>query len=249
MATTTNYGWITPDDTALVKDGASAIRTLGSSIDTTTKALNPSTTLGDIEYRSATANTNTRLALGTAGQVLKVNSGATAPEWGTISSGGFTLLSTTTWSNGSAGSITVSSISQDYKHLYISATGFSVTGSPTGITINPNANGNCSTVGVYTNTGGTSTLFNQGFGEFYLYPQGIDTSNTGQGFGGWIYNYTTTVHKPMMFAGAFNSGGGNGRGCNFAGAAKLTSAITSLVFNVAGATSISSGTILIYGVN
>lgn len=35
MATTTNYGWSTPDDTALVKDGASAIRTLGSSIDTT----------------------------------------------------------------------------------------------------------------------------------------------------------------------------------------------------------------------
>jgi hypothetical protein len=34
MATTTNYGWTTPDDTALVKDGAAAIRTLGSSIDT-----------------------------------------------------------------------------------------------------------------------------------------------------------------------------------------------------------------------
>jgi hypothetical protein len=34
MATTTNFGWTTPDDTSLVKDGASAIRTLGSSIDT-----------------------------------------------------------------------------------------------------------------------------------------------------------------------------------------------------------------------
>lgn len=34
MATTTNYGWTTPDNTALVKDGADAIRTLGSSIDT-----------------------------------------------------------------------------------------------------------------------------------------------------------------------------------------------------------------------
>jgi hypothetical protein len=87
MATTTNYAWETPDDTDLVKDGAAAIRTLGSSVDTTTKALNPSTTLGDIEYRSATANTNTRLALGTAGQVLKVNSGATAPEWGNVVGG------------------------------------------------------------------------------------------------------------------------------------------------------------------
>lgn len=79
MATTTNYGWETPDDTDLVKDGASAIRTLGSSIDTTTKALNPSTTLGDIEYRSSTANTNTRLAIGTTGQVLTVSGGV--PAW------------------------------------------------------------------------------------------------------------------------------------------------------------------------
>ena len=83
MATTTNYGWTTPDDTSLVKDGAAAIRTLGSSVDTTTKNLNPETTLGDIAYRSSTANVKTRLPLGTAGQVLRVNSGATAPEWAT----------------------------------------------------------------------------------------------------------------------------------------------------------------------
>jgi hypothetical protein len=95
MATTTNYGWTTPDDTALVKDGASAIRTLGSSVDTTTKALNPSTTLGDIEYRSSTPNTNTRLPLGTAGQVLKVNSGATAPEWSSDNAGMTNPMTTT----------------------------------------------------------------------------------------------------------------------------------------------------------
>ena len=34
MATTTNNGWVTPDNTAYVKDGASAIRSLGQSIDT-----------------------------------------------------------------------------------------------------------------------------------------------------------------------------------------------------------------------
>jgi hypothetical protein len=95
MATTTNYGWTTPDDTALVKDGAAAIRTLGSSVDTTTKALNPETTLGDIAYRSSTANVNTRLPLGTAGQVLKVNSGATAPEWATDASGMTNPMTTT----------------------------------------------------------------------------------------------------------------------------------------------------------
>jgi hypothetical protein len=79
MANTTNYNWETPDDTDLVKDGAAAIRTLGSSIDTTTKNLNPETTTGDIAYRSATANTNTRLAIGSSGQVLTVAAGV--PSW------------------------------------------------------------------------------------------------------------------------------------------------------------------------
>jgi hypothetical protein len=89
MATTTNYGWTTPDDTALVKDGASAIRSLGTSVDTTTKALNPSTTLGDIEYRSSTANTNTRLGIGSTGNVLTVVGGV--PAWTAPAGGGKVL--------------------------------------------------------------------------------------------------------------------------------------------------------------
>jgi len=112
MATTTNYGWTTPDDTSLVKDGASAIRTLGSSVDTTTKALNPSTTLGDIEYRSSTANTNTRLGIGTSGQVLTVSGGV--PAWATAPTGGMTLISTTTLSSTST---TISSIPSSYTNL------------------------------------------------------------------------------------------------------------------------------------
>lgn len=87
MATTTNYGWETPDDTDLVKDGAAAIRTLGSSIDTTTKNLNPETTLGDISYRSSTSNTNTRLAIGSTGQVLTVSGGV--PSWASPAAAGF----------------------------------------------------------------------------------------------------------------------------------------------------------------
>jgi hypothetical protein len=90
MATTTNYGWATPDNTDLVKDGALAIRTLGSSVDTTTKALNPSTTLGDIEYRSATANTNTRLGIGSTGNVLTVAGGV--PSWAAPSNPTFFIL-------------------------------------------------------------------------------------------------------------------------------------------------------------
>ena len=90
MATTTNYGWTTPDDTDLVKDGAAAIRTLGSSADTTVKNLNPGTTAGDIDYYTS-GTAKARIAIGTAGQVLTVNSGGTAPEWKTPAGGGKVL--------------------------------------------------------------------------------------------------------------------------------------------------------------
>ena len=97
MPTTTNYGWTTPADTDLVKDGASAIRTLGSAIDTTTKNLNPQTTLGDLAYRSSTANTNTRLAVGSNGQVLTVSSGV--PTWATPTAAALTKVVSASFSN------------------------------------------------------------------------------------------------------------------------------------------------------
>ena len=91
MATTTpNYGWSVPTSTDLVKNGAVAIETLGDSADATVKALNPETTLGDIAYRSATANTNTRLAIGSTGQVLTVAGGV--PSWATPAGGGGKVL-------------------------------------------------------------------------------------------------------------------------------------------------------------
>ena len=56
------------------------------------------TTAGDILYGTA-ADTVARLGIGTAGQVLKVNSGATAPEWGAASSGALTLIKTAAFSS------------------------------------------------------------------------------------------------------------------------------------------------------
>jgi hypothetical protein len=44
MATTTNFGWETPDDTDLVKDGASAIRTSLNGVDTSFVDLKGGTT-------------------------------------------------------------------------------------------------------------------------------------------------------------------------------------------------------------
>jgi hypothetical protein len=65
VATTTNFGWTTPDNTGYVKDGALAIRTLGSAIDTSMAELKG----------------------GTTGQVLKKTSATDMDfEWGTVSS-------------------------------------------------------------------------------------------------------------------------------------------------------------------
>jgi hypothetical protein len=114
MATTTNYSWDTPDDTDLVKDGAAAIRTLGSSIDTTTKNLNPQTTTGALAYRSATANVNTALAIGTTGQVLTVAGGV--PSWATPTSGSMTSLATGSLTGSS---VTISAIDQTYINLHL----------------------------------------------------------------------------------------------------------------------------------
>lgn len=83
MATTTNYSWSTPDDTALVKDGAAAIRSLGTAIDTTVftnagAAINKTIVdaKGDLIVASG-ADAVARLAVGTNDHVLTADSGAT----------------------------------------------------------------------------------------------------------------------------------------------------------------------------
>ena len=96
---TTNYGWPMPTSTDLVTDLPADFAAFGQPVDTSLKALNPETTLGDIAYRSATANTNTRLGVGSAGQVLTVASGV--PSWATpaAATSGVTLIQRTSFSN------------------------------------------------------------------------------------------------------------------------------------------------------
>lgn len=114
MATTTNFGWETPDDTDLVKDGAAAMRTLGNSIDTSFVDLKGGTTgqvlakasntdldftwaadasgipatifdaKGDLIAATA-ADTAARLAIGTNGQILTADSTAsTGMKWAAL---------------------------------------------------------------------------------------------------------------------------------------------------------------------
>ena len=58
-------------------------------VDTRLKALQPGTTLGDLAYSSATANTNTRLAIGSTGNILTVSGGV--PVWAAPAGGGKVL--------------------------------------------------------------------------------------------------------------------------------------------------------------
>lgn len=102
MASTTNFGWSTPDNTGYVKDGALAIRTLGNAIDTS---------LVDLKG-------------GTTDQVLKKASGTDMDfVWGTVSSTpriGQVVTATTTSSTSATGGAG-----------WVDVTGLSVTITPT----------------------------------------------------------------------------------------------------------------------
>lgn len=122
MATTTNFGWSTPDNTDLVKDGALAIRTLGSAIDTSLVDLKGGTTgqvltkasntdmdfswtavdplvildaKGDLITATA-ADTPARLAVGTNGHVLTADSTtSTGLKWAAVAAKVLQVVSTT----------------------------------------------------------------------------------------------------------------------------------------------------------
>lgn len=79
---TSNYGFVLPTATDLVTDLPADFEVALQGVDTRLKALQPGTTLGDLAYSSATANTNTRLPIGTSGQVLAVSGGG-VPAWTT----------------------------------------------------------------------------------------------------------------------------------------------------------------------
>jgi hypothetical protein len=96
---TTNYGFVLPTSTDLVTDLPADFDVALQGVDTRLKALQPGTTLGDIAYSSATANTNTRLGIGTTSQVLTVSGGV--PVWATptVAPAGMTFISRTSFSN------------------------------------------------------------------------------------------------------------------------------------------------------
>jgi hypothetical protein len=241
MATTTNYSWTTPDDTDLVKDGAAAIRTLGSSIDTSVKALSPGTTAGDVDYYT-TSTAKARLGIGTAGQVLQVNSGATAPEWATPSSGGMTLISTTTLSGATT---TLSSIPQTYNSLFLIITGV------TGNTSNNQPRcliNNTTNLHSYSRVNASVASSEENSRINFCYNNTLRT-NANNAWALQINNYTSTsTHKPFTFNGVYIRDNGDENYTFAGGGYRSNSAITSIVLDYGGVNTFAGGTVLLYGV-
>jgi hypothetical protein len=257
MATTTNYSWTTPDDTDLVKDGAAAIRTLGSAIDTTVftnagAAIQKSIVdaAGDLIYATAD-DTPARLAIGTAGQVLQVNSGATAPEWAApAASGGVTEISSTSPSGVST--VTFSSIPATYKHLFVSIKNLKAA---SGIDMRARINGNTSTdyvnwnmnLSANTVSGNSNTL---SISSIRLGNITASATNNYRNYFGdfYIYNYAIAFNPVITGSAQSNNGTNNEMGI-FRGLLDSQAAVSSLTIFDAGSNNFTGGTIYLYGVS
>ena len=251
MATTTNYGWTTPDNTALVKDGASAIRTLGSSVDTTVFAnanaavqKSSITAKGDILIGTG-AGTFTAQTVGANGTVLTANSAqADGVEWATISAGGLTLLSTTALSGTST---TVSSISTSYKNLQIFLS--AVTPNATAVLtlrLNGISSSSYNYTGITTNAN-PSVWTAVALGTSFSFGTNMGSSNPGS-YTVQIPNYAfgSNVRSVQINGGSTNSDAVTN---TFGFLQNQTSAISSITIGTVAGTATLSGSILIYGVN
>ena len=242
---TTNYGFVLPTSTDLVTDLPADFDVALQGVDTRLKALQPGTTLGDLSYSSATANTNTRLGIGSTSQVLTVAGGV--PTWATPSSGGMTLL------NGSgttlSGSSTVISITvTGYTKLKIYLQGvYQSADSSIEMRINGDTGNNYSFATVRT---GVSSVVSGTNTRYHYVTQGSDTSNADPKTLGYvnmeIFNPTSTTFMQISHS-SVNGPGGDMRQTIGNGVYDCSAAITSITFYPTSGT-FSGGTAFIYGV-
>jgi hypothetical protein len=247
MATTTpNYGWSVPTSTDLVKDGATAIETLGDSADATVKALNPETTLGDIAYRSATANVNTRLGIGSTGQVLTVAAGV--PSWATPASGGGITLITSTDMAGVA-SVTFSSIVGTYKNLVVIIKNFYI-GTDFRLRVELNSDTTASNYDNIINQGRSSGAFTSYANSNTL--QELTQEGTDSDAFMYLFfpDYTNTIaRKQIQNNAGFLSDNGGVVVQNGTHQWRNTNAITDIKILNTLASNFTAGTCQLYGVN
>jgi hypothetical protein len=255
MATTTNYSWTTPDDTALVKDGASAIRSLGTAIDSTVftnagNAINKTIVdaKGDIIAATA-ADTVSRLAVGANDTVLVADSStATGLKWAAPASGGMTLISTTTLTGAS---VSLTSIPQTYNDLRIVIRNFKPSGDSESLRIEFNgdstANRHRSDYVYDAGSYDTTATFNAPWGKITT---DLDNSVANGITVMDIFDYTNTTTWKMGEYLTYNTDPTTTTSFQMRKGAifyNQTSAISSFDFFPSGGT-MTSGTVLLYGV-
>ena len=193
---------------------------------------------GDLVVGSAT-NDSGVLAVGTANQVLTVDSStATGLKWAAAGGGAYTLLSTTSLS-GTTTSITgISGAYTDLMFIFNDP----VLNTGNNFRINPNGSAGISyNVAIIGNS-------QQAVDQIQLGSSSVPTSsNTNNAFCGIIYQYSQTNYgKPFTFFGGVTNQNTSRISAGFIG---TTSAITQLDFTTQGGTaSWTGGQVLIYGV-
>jgi hypothetical protein len=212
----------------------------------TTGMTNPMTTTGDTIY-SSSGSTPARLGIGTANQILRVNSGATAPEWATVSSGGMTLINSGgTTLTGS--SVTISSIPSTYKNLWIVVRNFLPSGDDEGIQIRFNGDSNANRYFVTASVNITAQAFNGSEGQ--LAP-GND-NGTSQGITtALIHDYSNSTTWKMMTTDSTVNNSATNTQFNYRRYFNIynqTAAVSSITLLVNSGT-FTSGTAFLYGVS
>jgi hypothetical protein len=229
------------------------MRTLGSSVDTTTKALNPSTTLGDIEYRSATANTNTRLGIGTSGQILAVSGGVPAwttvagggANWSLLNAGGTALSGTETSITGISGQDKLLIIIKDASHT-------SAFDSPVEVRFNSSTGNLYTEYGIYIMQGSSYSTSNMDVVSQTTNNIDLGGSSTNAACVTNSYLFISGCNsagvKAYHGAGSGNAAGGNSQVARtVAGVYDSTSTVSSVQITYSSALTFDGGTVFIYG--
>lgn len=203
------------------------------------------TTTGDTYYASA-AGTPARLGIGSTDQVLKVSGGV--PAWATPSSGGMTLLSTTSCSGVTT---TVSSIDQTYTNLLVVVDNYKFGTGAAYPTFNLGVGSNSYHVNLTGNATFTANIFGYA-GTAAIFPTYDNYITNAQpvSFSVLITRYSSgDTHKPFNWQGIFyNHGVSALRGFIGGGGSNSTSAITSFALSNNLSYTASAGTIYVYGV-